>query len=423
MIFSQSTIKKKITYLWRNAIESNKVISKTLDQPHKFYSTLKGSFFLDERGINCLNELLDELRKDEDIAQKFSNKYLEELIKNFIIELLPVKPRNISVEIDKNFFQLLNKLLQPETDWLVIVPISNLQINKKSFNVGSVRFSKFSKTMERKILTKINPNNKSFFQKSVIVNFTNYTVASVHVSAVDDTRAKELALIMINNSIDILRFYRLNPNFRYNKLIINNVGIAGRLYKGTEIVLCLCSPPNFIQISPFFEKTGFLIPYEINNKNKKIFFKNGFKTLHCILKKKESNRTDFENRLLSGIHFCSLSTTDESISNSFVNSIISLEAILIRGMEQKSGNIGERVALLVGKDLRSKKWFLKEMIRLYRIRSNIVHSGNVDVTTSDLRLLQIINYILIVELIKLFRKRNFNSISDLINWFTCQKFS
>jgi hypothetical protein len=423
MTFSQIKIKKMIVYLWRNALESSKDVAKTMAQPHKFYSSLKGSFFLDNLGINCLNELLNELRKDENISEKFSNKYLEELINDLIIELLPVNSMVITVEIEKKFSQLLIKLSQPEIDWLVIIPVTNLEIRAKSFNVGSVRFSKFAKTTGKRILAKIKIAQKSFFKVSVLSKYTNSTVASVHVLAVDETRANELAVIMINDSLDILRFYRLDPQLRYDKLGINNIGTVGRIHKGSAVVLCLSSPPKFSSIIPFFEHTGFQVPFEITKQNQKIFFKHGFKSLHNILKKKESNRTDLEKRLLSGVHFCSLSTTDESITNSFVNSIISLEAILIKGMEQKSGNIAERVALIIGNNLISKKWFFKEMIRLYRIRSNIVHSGNLDVTTSDLSLLQIINYLLIVMLIQLSKKRNFTSISDLINWCTCQKFS
>jgi len=420
---SKKVIERKIIVTWRNALKSTKNFKKIMSHPVSFYGTPHGSFFLDSEGINSLNEILEELKKNEDIARKFSNKYLEALIKDVIIELLPVQPKNILKEVKIKSNKLFNVLSQSEVNWLIVIPIINLEIRTRFFNVGTVRFSRFAKATKKRILGNARGKFKKLLQDEFLPKYENTTVASVCVSAVDDIRANELGISAINDAINILRFYRLNPHFRNIPINRNNINTAGRLHIGEEIILCLRNPPKFDKILPSLEKTGFLFPLEITHSGLKAFRNNGFNLLTNMLIKKEKDRTDFEKRVLSAVHFCALSTYDESITNAFINNIVSLEAILIRGKEPKSGNVAERVALIVGRNLNDKKWLFEQMIRLYRIRSEIVHEGNTDLAPSDLRLLQLVNYALIINLLKLSKKQNFVSVSQLISWCVCQKFS
>ena len=103
--------------------------------------------------------------------------------------------------------------------------------------------------------------------------------------------------------------------------------------------------------------------------------------------------------------------------------MISLEALLINGRESKSVNISKRVALIVGKDIKQKKWLSRQMRILYKIRSDIVHEGKNDLTQSDRNLLRMINYATIISTLTIYHKEKFVSISDLIKWCKCKKVS
>lgn len=422
MTFSKSVIEKRIIYTWRKAVESNKDLKKTMAQPFKFFGTSRGSFFLNAKGINGFNKILDEFKKDNDVSRKFSKKYLEELIRDVIIDLLPVPPKKIVSEARIRCAQLIRTLSKLEVNWLIIVPITNLEIRTRFLDVGNVRFSKFAKNTEKRILANKKGKYRNLLSNKVLPKYRNASIATVNISAVDEVRAKELALIAINDAIDILRFYRLNAHFRNVNIARNNINTVGRLHRGDEVILCLGNPPRFNQAIPFFEKIGFLFPFKIDNKGRDAIRRDGFNFLSGMLKKKEANRLDLEKRVMSAVHFCALSTYDESITNSFVNNMVSLEALLIKGKEAKSVNIAERVALIVGKNSKQKKWLDDQMVKLYRIRSEIVHAGKSDLTSSDIKLLRLINYSTIVNLLKISKKETFQSISDLINWCKCEKF-
>jgi hypothetical protein len=418
--FQKEVLEKKIIFLWQNAIKSSKNIKQTTSKPFKYLSTEKRAFFLNEEGINCLTSILQELKKDKDVDKKFSNTYLENAIKELIIELLPVNPKNIISQVRTKSTQLLSVLSQSEVDWIIMNPIENLKLDVKFLDVGPVRFSKSSRNFEKRVLLHQGKQMRKFLQEKVLPSYRNTVIAFAHVTAVDEERARELGTHAINEAIDILRFYRLNSNFRNVDLSRNNIGIAGQLHQGTSITLCLKGSKN-ARIVPHFEKIGFLFPYQIDATGLHAIRKDCFDILDHILKK-GTNQTEFEKRILSGVSFCALSTEDEAITNSFVNSIVSLEAILLSGKETKAGNLAERVALIVGKNSSQRNWLFDQVIALYKIRSEIVHSGCTDVPLSSLRLLQLINYTCIIKLLKLSRKKKFSTVSDLIDWCRFKKF-
>lgn len=420
---TQKVIGQKILFIWNNAQEASKNVNVTIRQPFKYLSNEKGEFFLNKEGIKCFTSILEVLKKDEDIRRKFSDRYLEETLRDLVIDLLAVVPQRIVTAVRVGVTQLFSILSQPDFNWLVIMPIINLKINGlRLCNIGCVTFTDFSKNRENTILRNMKKRAKNLMRKKVFPKFRNRVVAIAHVSAVDEIRAQELGEKTIREAIDVLRFYRLNPHLRNISLKRNNIDVAGRIQSDEKITLCLRKPTKIKQVHPFFERTGFLFPLEINSAIMKSIRQHGFNVFREILRRDEKDRTEFEKRLLSAVNFCALSTIDGESTNSFVNSMISLEAVLLKDREQKSGNLSERVALLAGKDRDEKKWLFNEMIRLYRTRSEIVHAGYADPTESDLRLLQLINYTCIIRLIRLYRRRKFVMISDLIKWCQDKKF-
>jgi hypothetical protein len=361
--FQKEIIEKKIIFLRQNAIKSSRNIKQTIRKPFKYLSTEKGSFFLDQEGISCLASILQELKRDKDIDRKFSNTYLENAIKELIVGLLPVLPKNITNAVQTRSIQLLSILSQPEVDWIIMNPIENLKLGVRFLDVGIVRFGKSSKNFEKRILLYQGKRMRKFLQEKVFPSYRDMVIAFARVSAVDEERARELGRHAINEAIGILRFYRLNRNFRNVELSRNNIEIAGQLHQGTTITLCLRNSKN-TQIVPYFEKIGFLFPFQIDATGLNAIRHDCFDILDAVLKK-GTNKTDFEKRILSGVSFCALSTEDEAITNSFVNSVVSLEAILLTGKETKAGNLAERVALIVGKKLafRSDDYTLQNKIR------------------------------------------------------------
>jgi hypothetical protein len=110
------------------------------------------------------------------------------------------------------------------------------------------------------------------------------------------------------------------------------------------------------------------------------------------------------------------------IFNSFVDSTISLEALLLAQHDSKRDNLAERVAFIIGKNLNERNHYYDEMKNLYGIRCGIVHSGNTDVRSSDFQELQWIDYTCLVNMLNLYRSLKINNVADLVTWIRRQKF-
>lgn len=126
--------------------------------------------------------------------------------------------------------------------------------------------------------------------------------------------------------------------------------------------------------------------------------------------------------MLTSVKFVALST-HEQFSAAFVSAIISLEALLLGEHEAITNNLAERVAFILGKDSDERNEYYDLMMRLYQIRSRIVHSGNTDMQLSDLECLQRMSYGCITNLLKSYKPLKINNTKDFIRWIRKEKFT
>ena len=428
---SKDVVKKRIIFTWRNAKQASQNVKETMSKPHKFYSTLKGSFFLTLEGMRAFSKIIDELKKVEGVTLKFSDKYLERIVDNIIVTLLPAEEKEIESASEKQVDNLFMILTRSAVNWRIIVPIVNLELEMDDLRVGKVRFFKFADAAKNQLQSEIkkstlgSPNELiSSIEEDLEKNYVGKVCVEVIVSAVDSERAKDIGMQTIDMALDALRFYRLNHSFRDPFIFKNYFDVQGKIHSGNQVTILLENYPTLTGLSVSYENKGFMVPFTITKAALKKIRIDSFDSLSDILQKDERNRTDFEKDLVTAIRFCALSTRDEPITNAFVNSVISLEAVLLDEHEAIVDNLAERVAFIIGRNSNERNWLFDQMKRLYRLRSSIVHSGNTDIQRSDLELLQrLINYRCIVNLLSFYQSKNIRKIRDLITWIRHQKFS
>lgn len=393
---------------------------------------------MSSEGMDTFREIVEELRKVEDVALKFSSKYLEQKINEAIVALLPTEERGIALAAQEQADNLFKILVTPTVDWTLMVPTVNLETEMDDILFGNVRLFNFKDDDKRRLRSRIEETYKglqsestnlpqkipetlvSEFEKIVKENFAGKVCAELKISAVDSERAEEIGMQQLDMVLDGLRFYRLNRSFRDPFFTKSYFDIQGNIRSDRQTLILFAS-----RAITFPQKAkGFLYPFKITKSALIDIRKDGFDSLSEIFRKNDQDRSTFEKDLVTSVRFCALSTRDRQIANAFVNSVISLEALLLDEHESIVDNLAERVAFIVGRNLSERNWYFDQMKRLYRIRCNVVHSGNTDIQRSDLTLLQrSINYKCIANLLNLYKSQNINSIKDLIKWIRNQKFS
>jgi len=431
-------IQKHLIFAWRNAIEASKDLKKATSMPHTFHASPEGSFFLTLEGINAVRQIILDSKKVPDVASKFSDEYLERIIMASIAKLLSCVEEKICLEAQKQAEEILRVLASPAVEWTLIVPIVNLELEMDELQIGKVRLHRFKTDEEKELYEKITKIYRKLQQKSSVLpkdipeglitdlqetvkkNFIGRVCAEVTTQAVDSKRAEDIGMQLLHLVLDTLCFYRFNRNFRDVLFAKNRFDIQGNLLQDTQSLILFAET----EISFPKKLTGFVAPFTITMSALRDIRTDGFDVVSDILKKDEQNWTEFEKDLITSIRFIAISAQDEQIANAFVNSVISLEALLLDEHESIIDNLAERIAFIIGKNASERNQYFDEMRRLYKIRCNVVHSGNTDIKYSDLSLLRrFINYRCVVNLLNSYRSLKISSIKDLIKWIRDQKFS
>jgi hypothetical protein len=416
-VHSKDALVKRLVFVWRDAVRATQNMEEALKKPHKAYFGRKGSYFLSSRGAYAFDQIIDELKKAEEKRSKFSDQYLERILNEAIIKLERVKETQIQSMAQKQINSMFKILAAPAVDWTLLVPITNLDIEMNELEIGNVKFLKLKNYLKTDLQLRsgrLAPQLGNILDQ----NFADNVCAKVVVSAVDEDRAKDIGTQEISLALDALRFYGLNSCFPNPMFARNYFDMQGNISSGKQIMILFSSVIFTIPR----EIKGFLFGFKITKSALTSMKSDGFDMLSAILKKHEKDRTEFEKALVTGVRFCALSTQDLKIFNSFVDSTISLEALLLAQHDSKRDNLAERVAFIIGKNLNERNHYYDEMKNLYGIRCGIVHSGNTDVRSSDLRELQWIDYTCLVNMLNLYRRLNINNVGDLVAWIRRQKF-
>jgi hypothetical protein len=414
---SKDAVVKRLVFVWRDAVRATQNMEETLKKPHRAHFGSEGGYFLSSRGAYAFDQIIGELKKAEETRAKFSDQYLERILNEAMIKLQRVKETQIHSMAQEQINSLFEILAAPAVDWALLVPITNLDIEMDELETGNVKFLKLKNDLKTDLKLR-SGRLAPQLGKILDQNFVGNVCAKVVVSAVDEDRAKDIGTQEISLALDALRFYGLNSCFPNSTFARNYFDMQGDISSGKQIMILFSSKVFTIP----HEIKGFLHDFKITKSALTSMKSDGFDILSAILTKSEKDRTDFEKALVTGVRFCALSTQDMKIFNSFVDSTISLEALLLAQHDSKRDNLAERVAFIIGKNLNERNHYYDEMKNLYGIRCGIVHSGNTDVRPSDFQELQWIDYTCLVNMLKLYQSLKMGSVADLVTWIRKQKF-
>jgi len=99
---------------------------------------------------------------------------------------------------------------------------------------------------------------------------------------------------------------------------------------------------------------------------------------------REEKKSEFQKAVFDSLLLYSRSSTFVEPADKLVYILAALEGILIKGTEPIQQNLGERMAMLVGKSLEERKRVIANLKEVYKIRSAFIHHAQ---TVSDTELL------------------------------------
>ena len=337
------------------------------------------------KGVNNFEEIIKILLNHPTIGKNFSNKTLRNEVQKLISIIVKSDPKGI----DKLCKEYTDKFIQELenakfSEWEVIIPIVNLTLGIPKLEIGNVMFTTsnyidFNKFRQITSSSGSSEDIKSYINRDLISRFENKTIAIVKIYAKDSTHAQELGLEKIEQTISILRFYSRGTQRNDTLFYRMFIDVEGLAFQG-QIQSIYYNTSSFEinqKYKMFYQKTGYLYEYEINEDILKEMNDLSLDIINRILMKKNDNLTEFERILLKAVDFFGKGMHLVDPRQTFLSFITSLEILLTNTYEPQKGIIAERIALLIGEtaeqrmDLFEKKEKLQLICQIKRI-SNLL---------------------------------------------------
>lgn len=235
------------------------------------------------------------------------------------------------------------------------------------------------------------------------------TGVSATVDAVDAEAARLLARKMSRQIVDILNFYANLGNHPPSEVLLFSEGRGpGALYT----FLFAEEPPAFQ--SPM-DRFGPAMRFSFAASH---LDGTGFQRMSDMLKKPENARSKIEDRLVAAFQWAGKASVEPRKEEAFLLFAISLESLLLERNDKSeiSETLALRAAHLISGP-QSRRMVYEDMKRLYRVRSNIVHSGSVDVAEDQL---SEIRYYARLALLTVLCSSHFSEMTkdeELMKWF------
>ena len=154
---------------------------------------------------------------------------------------------------------------------------------------------------------------------------------------------------------------------------------------------------------------------------------NGYDKMWCLISKDKP--TNYEEKIISSIIWAGKSIIEKDIVDSFIQIAISLEVLLTYSQKDQiitpsiTYQISESAALIIGDSYEARMKIENEIKKLYRIRSNIVHSGKKNIRKQDYYSFFFYVKEIIIKLLTLDKYKDINSGSDLNTLLKKTKYS
>jgi hypothetical protein len=376
-----------------------------------FLTADDGELLLDgetaEKYQECLTNLIDGIG-----TEQISPRAIEKLYQKAIMASLDVNKRrqdqSFANRLDAAIKGLEIGLKAKPHSFTIYYPIGGLAPEELPFLFGNVNFCLLEKEEVNKLRGIPEGLQPSPTGQMINEGILGKPIGIVTVMATENGAAKTLALKELRLTLDALNFYSDLPPLSHGFAFLPGD-------REQSIVTMLIMSDGNKRVGQ--EVVGPLIPMPLKRLDE-IEKEHGIGILavSCMLKEKKGG---LQEKLLSAIQWAGRATADSRKEEAFLLYAIALESLILAENEKDEllFRLRTRIAHLLGKDIESKKKIYERVRDLYRIRSQIVHSGKYQVTDSDLGQMRFLTKNCILRVLTEQPFVSFGSIDDLVNWF------
>lgn len=379
-------------------------------------------FYLIGENLDAYNKLLEELLNKEKWGEKFSEKYVDEVLQNSMFLILRSGIEKAIVD----FVEICRTIEAYSIEQMIHIPLGGISMyGIEELSLGKVQIKKVTEVTLNEILEAtraiIKTSKNSLEEQECIIQKSNENlssefldkVCSVYRVVAEPLRARELAEQETQRSLDLLRYSIPALYSDENRIRIDLSSQSSFSYQPTLII----SSAGFIEDRRRLNRT-----YELSVSNLEVLKELGIFEVSSILRKPYEQVNDFEKTLLRGIHWFASSQTQIEMENEFLNLTTCLEVFFTpEGGDPISNSVAEGVAFILGEDLVERKYLKRRVKKLYGHRSKVSHGGHADILNKDVFDLKYIAMSLLVKMIEW--REQFVSREELIDYLENQKLS
>jgi hypothetical protein len=186
-------------------------------------------------------------------------------------------------------------------------------------------------------------------------------IAKTEIIAADIKKALELSDFIVEESLNVIRFYL--PNF--------NFGTRGSLKYSQKFATAYGYSTSEIQGS--IDNMGIYSPIKLESSHvQKLRNNPGLANIDDILQREE--REDMEKRLIVSINCFSEILKNRENPENIIKLFTAMEALLLNN-EEKKNNLAEKMALINHSDKSIRNDLYDLVKESYNIRNNLIHEG------------------------------------------------
>lgn len=364
----------------------------------------------------CLHNLILSVQADQ-----ISNKVIGQHFQKALLFTLDIHERrrdqSFEARLDSAIQELQKALRAKPIIFRVYYPVENLANTGLPLKYGNVQFRVFDTELKSdllsqmsQLLTEPNQNLTDHFE-AILGKLSERVVGVIDIPALEPEAAAILAQKRIQLALDTINYFSSLLNWHSWTYLPGNgeyavVGYAIRKVNevGASIGNSRVGPAGPLSLDKLHENDD--------------QYKLGLSTVSRILAL-EKGRGKFQDSLLGAVRWAGKAAVSGRTEESFLSYAIALESLILADNEREElqYRLITRIAHLIGPDLASRKKLSNTMKNLYRLRSQIVHSGEADVTDVDLAKMRFITEQCICRVLKDPTFSEIKTIQDWADWF------
>jgi len=337
-------------------IEIRKNKNDFLDDPSTILAYEKTNFVNNHRTIvkikkfdnfKKLNEILNKINFEYEISKKYSQKYIEDKFVDLLHNIIDSDDAVTHEQLDIFITELFNSIPK---EYIIISKLENIEISE------DLEYHLLDSVI--KVFHKNESESDSDIHKSQIFERDHTPIIFTKVSAVDNKKLKELALINFETTFNFIKL--IYPNF--------DAKLTGAMLSGRR---------DFLIIKDWYMKSissnvEWIGDSRVNKArlNSPIYEKLKYLKFETISKIQQKYLKDC-------LYWYGQGLKTENNSNKIINFVTILESLLKLKDEKTELNksISERGAVMLNDSFEYRLLIKDELKEIYNVRSDIVHTG------------------------------------------------